>query len=88
MLLEPPVTFRPKFVTFDTHGTMIHFDMPGAARDHYAGQLSAEAMTAFNRDFSAFRMDEVLGPWKPYSELVHNALERTCRAILINTTSS
>jgi 2-haloacid dehalogenase len=78
--LEFPLTFRPKFVTFDTHGTMIHFDMPGAARDHYAERLSEEAMIAFNRDFSAYRMDEVFGPWKPYSELVHNALERTCRA--------
>ena len=74
------MTFRPKFVTFDTHGTMIHFDMPGAARDHYAGQLSEEAMAAFNEDFTAFRRDEVLGPWKPYSELVYNSLERTCRA--------
>ncbi|MEM0990432.1 MAG: haloacid dehalogenase type II [Pseudomonadota bacterium] len=79
--MEPSVTFRPKFVTFDTHGTMIHFDMQGAARDHYADKLSADAMIAFNRAFSAFRMDEVYGAWKPYSALVHNALERACREI-------
>lgn len=74
------MTFRPKFVTFDTHGTMIDFDMPGAARDHYGASLSEAAMAAFIRDFSGFRLDEILGPWKPYAEVVHNSLERTCRA--------
>ncbi len=36
------MTFRPKFVSFDCHGTMIYFDMAGAARDHYGAQLSPE----------------------------------------------
>lgn len=74
------MTFRPKFVTFDCHGTMIFFDMAGAARDHYAATLSPDRMDAFIRDFSAFRLDEVLGAWKPYADVVHNALERTCKA--------
>jgi len=73
------MTFRPKFITFDCHGTMIYFDMAGAARDHYGAQLSAEAMAVFIRDFAAYRLDEVLGAWKPYAEVVYNALERTCK---------
>lgn len=73
------MTFRPKFITFDCHGTMIHFDMPGATRHHYAAQMSPEKLDTFIRDFSAYRMDEVLGAWKPYADLVHNALERTCK---------
>lgn len=73
------MTFRPKFISFDCHGTMIYFDMAGAARDHYGAQLSPEAMEAFIRDFSAYRLDEVLHDWKPYAEVVHNALERTCK---------
>lgn len=73
------MTFRPKFVTFDCHGTMIFFDMAGAARDHYAAHLPPGRMADFIRDFSAYRLDEVLGAWKPYAEVVHNALERTCR---------
>lgn len=72
------MTFRPKFVTFDCHGTMIHFDMAGAARHHYAALLSQEALATFITDFAAYRLDEVLGAWKPYAEVVHNALERTC----------
>lgn len=70
---------RPKFVSFDCHGTMIFFDMASAARDHYAAQLAPAQMAAFISDFSAYRLDEVLGDWKPYAEVVHNALERTCK---------
>ena len=73
------MTFRPKFVSFDCHGTMIYFDMAGASRDHYAAQLSPEAMEIFIRDFSAYRLDEVMHDWKPYAEVLHNALERTCK---------
>lgn len=73
------MTFRPKFITFDCHGTMIFFDMVGAARDHYADTLSPERMEVFIANFSAYRLDEVLGGWKPYAEVVHNALERTCK---------
>lgn len=72
------MTFRPKFITFDCHGTMIHFDMAGAARHHYGALLSTDQMEVFIAHFSAFRLDEVLGAWKPYAEVVHNALERTC----------
>lgn len=78
-ILETAMTFRPKFITFDCHGTMIFFDMGGAARHHYAAQLSTEAMEVFVRDFAAYRLDEVLGAWKPYAEVVHNALERACK---------
>ena len=71
--------FRPKYVTFDCYGTLINFDMGGAARDLYAARLAPEAMAEFIRTFSAYRLDEILGAWKPYAEVVHNALERTCR---------
>ena len=73
------MTFRPKFVTFDCYGTLINFDMAGAARRVYGAALAEAEMLAFIRSFSAFRLDEVLGAWKPYAEVVHNAVERTCR---------
>ena len=73
------MTFRPKYITFDCHGTMIFFDMAGAARDHYSDKLSPEALDVFIETFSAYRLDEVLGAWKPYADVVHNALERACK---------
>lgn len=69
----------PKYVTFDCHGTLIFFDMAGAARDLYQDVLDAPAMAAFIDDFSVYRRDEVRGDWKPYKDVVSNALERTCR---------
>lgn len=74
------MTFRPKFVTFDCHGTLINYDMAGAARRIYGEQLDEVAMTQFIKNFAAYRLDEVLGAWKPYAEVVHNSLERTCKA--------
>lgn len=71
--------FRPKYITFDCYGTLINFDMAGAARDLYGDRLSPPAMAEFIRDFSAYRLDEVMQDWKPYAEVVHNALERACR---------
>ena len=71
--------FRPKYVTFDCYGTLTNFEMAEAARDLYGAILSDAAMAEFIRIFSAYRLDEVLGAWKPYAEVVSNALERSCR---------
>ncbi len=71
--------FKPKYVTFDCHGTLIHFQMAEAARDLYGAGLDEARMQAFIRDFSAYRLDEILGAWKPYLDVVHGALSRTCR---------
>lgn len=74
------MTFRPKFVTFDCHGTLINYDMAGAARRIYGEMLDEARMTQFIRNFAAYRLDEVLGAWKPYADVVANSLERTCKA--------
>ena len=72
--------FRPKFVTFDCYGTLTNFDMAGAARRIYGKTLSATVMEQFISDFSGYRRDEILGAWKPYADVVAQALERTCKA--------
>lgn len=73
------MAFRPKYVTFDCYGTLVYFAMADAARAIWGATLSPERMEVFIRDFSAYRLDEILGPWKPYAEVLHNAVERTCR---------
>ncbi|WJV52285.1 haloacid dehalogenase type II [Pectobacteriaceae bacterium CE90] len=70
--------FKPKYITFDCYGTLIKFDMAGAAAARFADRVSEADMPGFISDFSAYRMDEVLGAWKPYSQVVSNALQRTC----------
>ncbi|AWB23209.1 haloacid dehalogenase type II [Methylobacterium currus] len=69
----------PKYITFDCYGTLIYFEMAPVARQLYADRVQPERMGAFVDDFSAYRLDEVLGPWKPYKEVVANALIRTCK---------
>ncbi|WP_293867448.1 haloacid dehalogenase type II [uncultured Alsobacter sp.] len=71
--------FRPKYITFDCYGTLTNFQMAEAARDIYGAGLDEQAMLRFIRIFAAYRLDEILGAWKPYAEVVHNAVERTCR---------
>lgn len=71
--------FRPKYVTFDCHGTLINFQMADVAREIYSGMLEEPRMVEFIRNFQAYRIDEVSQDWKPYADVVHNALERTCR---------
>ncbi|MFA6964136.1 haloacid dehalogenase type II [Bosea sp. (in: a-proteobacteria)] len=70
---------KPKYVTFDCHGTLIYFAMDAAARKLYGDTLAEPAMQTFITDFSAYRLDEVMDAWKPFEDIVYNALERTCR---------
>jgi 2-haloacid dehalogenase len=71
--------FRPKYITFDCYGTLTNFDMAGAARRVYGSRLAPEVMERFIEKFAAFRLDEVLGAWKPYGDVVSNAVERSCK---------
>lgn len=72
--------FKPKFITFDCYGTLINFDMAGAASRCFADRVSPAEMSAFTTDFYRYRFDEVLGAWKPYYDVVSDALQRTCKS--------
>ncbi|MBW8790489.1 MAG: haloacid dehalogenase type II, partial [Rhizobium leguminosarum] len=72
-------TFHPKYITFDCYGTLTNFQMAEAARDLYGEELDEPRMAEFIKNFAAYRLDEIMGAWKPYAEVVHNSLERTCK---------
>lgn len=70
---------RPKYISFDCYGTLINFEMAPAAERVYGGErVAADQLDAFKQSFSAYRLDEVLGAWKPYRDVVEGALRRTC----------
>ncbi len=73
------MTFRPKYVTFDCYGTLTNFDMAGATRRIFGDILPEDSLKKLIRDYSVYRIDEVLGAWKPYLDVVSNALERACK---------
>jgi 2-haloacid dehalogenase len=71
--------FKPKYITFDCYGTLIYFEMAPAASALYEDRVPAARMRAFTDAFAAYRLDEVLGAWKPYEQVVDNAIRRTCK---------
>lgn len=68
-----------RYVSFDCYGTLTNFRVGEVTRERLAGRVPADRMPAFLEDFTAYRLDEVLGAWKPYPEVLHRSLERTCR---------
>jgi 2-haloacid dehalogenase len=70
---------RPHYITFDCYGTLTRFRIRDMAREMFAARLPADRLEQFVRDFTGYRLDEALGPWKPYAEVIKNALRRTCR---------
>jgi 2-haloacid dehalogenase len=72
---------KPKFITFDCYGTLINFEMAPVAKRVYADRLAGEALEAFAEAFSAYRLDGVLGAWRPYKDVVVEALQRSCKRL-------
>ncbi|RMW13849.1 Haloacid dehalogenase, type II, partial [Pseudomonas amygdali pv. tabaci] len=70
---------RPKFITFDCYGTLTNFHMGTMTRELFADRVPAEQMDQFVKDFSAYRLDQVMGDWMPYDEILKVALARTCK---------
>jgi len=73
------MTFRPKYITFDCYGTLTYFRMHEVAYDIYSGQLPQERLHQFVKDFGAYRLDEVMGDWKPYDQVLKSAISRACK---------
>lgn len=67
-----------RFISFDCYGTLIDFSIDEVTRELVADRVDEAALPDFFDDFRAYRFDEALGPWKPYPQLLHDALERCC----------
>jgi 2-haloacid dehalogenase len=71
------IVFRPKYISFDCYGTLTNFQMAPMARKLFADRIAPEDMEQFCRDFATARLDEVLGDWKPYYEVIFDSVLRT-----------
>ncbi|KAL1631476.1 hypothetical protein SLS54_000237 [Diplodia seriata] len=72
------IEFEPKYITFDCYGTLTDFNMSRMAREVYSDRLSGAELDRFVSLFAGYRVDEVLGPYKPYRDVILNSLSRTC----------
>ena len=70
---------RPKYISFDCYGTLINFQMRQVMEQLFADRVSPEKMKQFTADFAQYRLDEVMGDWRPYDEILCNSVERTCK---------
>jgi 2-haloacid dehalogenase len=68
--------FDPKYVTFDCYGTLTHFQINATTERVLGDRLPADRKE-FLRVFKWYRYDEALGDWKPYRQIIRNALRRT-----------
>ncbi len=73
--------FRPKYISFDCYGTLIRFRMSEMAREFFADRIPAEGMDQMCKLFAAYRLDETLGAWQPYRDVLRNAVRRTSKAM-------
>ena len=73
------IEFEPKYITFDCYGTLTAFQMSAVTRELLADRVPPERMEDFLDDFEAYRIDEVLGAYKPYLQVINDALARTAK---------
>jgi len=70
---------KPKFVTFDMNGTLIKFAINDAMREVLGDRLPAEVADEYLRICKAYRIDECMGDYKPFHQIVANSMERASR---------
>ena len=74
---------RIQFISFDCYGTLIDFQVGRVTREQFQDRIPGHRMSEFLDDFAAYRFDEALSAWKPYPEVLHGALQRSCKRWLL-----
>jgi 2-haloacid dehalogenase len=69
-------SYRPKYIKFDCYGTLIDFQIDRTMEEVFGERLPTELREPFSRSATAYRLDEVLGPYKPYREVISNSTQR------------
>lgn len=75
------IDFEPKYITFDCYGTLTRFRMADMTRELYGKELDSAKLESLVSAFAGYRLDEVLGAWKPYRDVVVNAFRRACKRV-------
>ncbi len=74
-------SFHPKFATFDMNGTLIKFAINDAIREVLGDRLPVEVADDFLRYCKAYRIDECMGDYKPFHQIVADSMERASRRL-------
>jgi 2-haloacid dehalogenase len=81
--LEDPMGFdvKPKFATFDMNGTLIKFAINDALREVLGDRLPAEIADDYLQACKAYRIDECMGDYQPFHQIVAKSMERASRLV-------
>jgi 2-haloacid dehalogenase len=71
------IDFEPKYITFDMHGTLIRWHLTDLTRRVLADIVPADRMDDVLWRFKWQRLDEVMEPWKPFPDIIHDSLRKT-----------
>lgn len=71
------IQIRPRFVSFDLYGTLVDYQYDWNVRRILGDRLPPELVDDFEIAGEAIRLDEVMGDWKPYHEVIARSLRRT-----------
>jgi 2-haloacid dehalogenase len=63
------------------NGTLIHFRISDAIREVLGDRLPAEIADEFLLACKAYRIDECMGDYKPFHQIVANSMERASRRV-------
>lgn len=72
------IDIKPKFVSFDMNGTLIHFPIGETIQQVLGDRLPPEVADDFRRAGSAYRIDECTGEYKPFHQIIADSMRRTC----------
>ena len=75
------IDITPKFVSFDMNGTLIQFRINDAIRHVLGDRLPAEVADDFLQACKAYRIDECMGDYKPFHQIVADSMERASRRL-------
>ena len=70
--------YTPRYITFDCYGTLTSFPMAQTVAPLVADRVAPDDVPRFVQDFRAYRLDEVLGEFKLYPQVLRDSWQRVC----------
>lgn len=83
--MTTPQLRRPKYISFDIYGTLIHYEMRKAVEPLVSTRLQGDELEAFFNRFRINRYDEIM-EYRPYDEILERAYRRTCERFGLEVT--
>jgi 2-haloacid dehalogenase len=69
----------PGFITFDCYDTLVEFPIDEVTRDILGDRLAGVPEADFFRDYDGIRFQAILGPYRPYHDVLRQTLEDAMR---------